>query len=97
MDGVVTCEHGEWRVSVVPQKEQHFLPPVHGFSHGEVEIRIDTMPRLDIDAHATQNHRFHLQALREPDVKEVVSQVEVGVNPYESSAQSHKGHDMQDH
>jgi hypothetical protein len=41
------------------------------------------MPRLHIDVHATQNCCFQVRALQEPDVKEVVPQVKVGVNPHE--------------
>jgi hypothetical protein len=55
----------------------------------EVEIGIDAMPRLDVDDHASQNRRFHVQALREPDANEVVPQVEMGgrgVNPHEGLA-----------
>jgi hypothetical protein len=95
-DEVVTREHRERRGDIVPQKEPHFLPPVHWFRHGEVEIRIGAMPRLDVDVHATQNCCFHVCALREPDAKEVVPQVEVGVKPHEGLTQSHKGLDMQD-
>jgi hypothetical protein len=65
------------------QKEPHLLPPVHGLRHGKVKIRINAMPRLHIDVHATQNCCFQVRALQEPDVKEVVPQVKVGVNPYE--------------
>jgi hypothetical protein len=54
------------------------------------------MPRLEVDLHATQNCRFHVCALRELDAKEVVPQVEVGVNAHEGLTQSHKGRDMQD-
>jgi hypothetical protein len=75
-DRAVTCEHGEQHDSIAPHKEPHFLPPMHGFSRGEVEIRIF--------------------ALQELDVKEVVPQVEVGVNSHEGLARSHKSCDMQD-
>jgi hypothetical protein len=54
------------------------------------------MPILDVNVHSTLNRHFRIRALREPDAKEVVPQVEVGVNPYKGLAQSHKGHDMQD-
>jgi hypothetical protein len=54
------------------------------------------MPRLDVDDHAPQIYRFHVQVLWEPDVKEVVPQVEVGFNPHESPAQIHKGCGIKD-
>jgi hypothetical protein len=95
-NGAVTCEHGERHGGIVPQKEPYFLTPIHGFRHWEVEVRIDTMPRLDMDDHATQNSRFHIRALWEPDVKEVVPKVEVGINSHVGLTQSHKGCDMQD-
>jgi hypothetical protein len=51
--------------------------------HGEVKKGINAMPRLDMDVHTTQNRCFHPQAPWEMDVKEVVPQVKVGVNPHE--------------
>jgi hypothetical protein len=45
----VTHEHGEQCGGGVPQKESHFLPPIHRFGHGDVEIRIDAKPGLDVD------------------------------------------------
>jgi hypothetical protein len=38
---------------IVPQKEPYFSPPVHGFGHEEVEMRIQAMPGLDVDVHTT--------------------------------------------
>jgi hypothetical protein len=52
------------------------------------------MPRLDMNVHTTQNHRFRVRTLREPNVKEVVPHVEVGVNPHEGLTQSYKGRHM---
>jgi hypothetical protein len=49
VDGVVSSERREWCGGVVPQEEPHFLPPIHKFGHGDVEIRIDDMPRFDVD------------------------------------------------
>jgi hypothetical protein len=95
-DGAVTREHGERHSNIFPQKVPHFLPPVHVFEYGEVQIRISAIAKLDVDVHTTQTCRFHFRALREPDVKEVVPQVKVGVNPHECLAQSHNGRDMQD-
>jgi hypothetical protein len=54
------------------------------------------MSGLDMDGHASQNRCFHVRALREPDAKEVVPQVEMGVNPHVGLKQSHKGRGMQD-
>jgi hypothetical protein len=82
-DGAVTHECGEHRSNYVPLEEPHFPPPVHGFKHGEVKTRIDTVPRLDTHIHTTKNHYFCVHALREMDPKEVVPQVEVGVNTNE--------------
>jgi hypothetical protein len=47
----------------------------------EVEVGIDSMPRSNIGDHATQNHYFGTPVLREPGAKEVVPQIEVGLNP----------------
>jgi hypothetical protein len=68
-DGVVASKHGERRGGIVPQVEPHFLPPVHGFRHGDVEIRIDTLPELDMDDHNPRNSHFHARAMRELDAK----------------------------
>jgi hypothetical protein len=57
-DRAVTHEHGKWCGSIVPHKEPYFLPPVHGFEHGEVDVRIDAMPGLHMEDHANQNHHF---------------------------------------
>jgi hypothetical protein len=54
------------------------------------------MPGVDVDDHAPQNSRFRVRALWEPDMKEVVPQVEVRASSHEGLTQSHKGHDMQD-
>jgi hypothetical protein len=58
-DMLVTHDHEEWCSGGIPKKEPHFLPPVHGFRHGEVEIGIDAMPRLDMDVRTTHHH-FHI-------------------------------------
>jgi hypothetical protein len=93
---VDTHEHGERRVGVIPQKEPYFPPPIRGFGHGEVEVRIDSMPRFDIDVHATQNYRFDACVRQEPGAKEVHPQIKVGLNPHVGFTQGHKGCDMQD-
>jgi hypothetical protein len=55
------------------------------------------MLRLDMDDHTSQNRHLRIQALREPDMEEVVPQIEVGGNhPHVGLAQSHKDLDMQD-
>jgi hypothetical protein len=81
----VTHEHGEQRGNVVPQKESHFPSPIHELRHGEVEIGINAMPELDMDANATQNSHFRVRYLRELDVKYVVQQVKVGSIPIKAS------------
>jgi hypothetical protein len=81
-DGVATCEHREWHVGIVPQKELYFPPPVHRFGHVEVEVGINSMPRFDIDVHAAQNRCFHARALREPDANKVIPQIKVRINPH---------------
>jgi hypothetical protein len=52
-DATVTREHREPCGNIVPQKEPYFSPPVHGFGHEEVEMRIQAMPGLDVDVHTT--------------------------------------------
>jgi hypothetical protein len=93
-DGAVTLEQGERRGGSVPKKEPYFLPPVQGFGHGEINVRINAMLGLDVDVHATQHCCIHIRAPWEPDMKEAVSQVKVGVNPHEGLAPSHKGRVM---
>jgi hypothetical protein len=44
-----------------------------------------------IEVHTTQNHHFHARALQEPDVKEVVPQIKVGLDPHVGLTQGHKG------
>jgi hypothetical protein len=61
-----------------------------------VELGIDSMPRFDIDVHATQNRRFRARVLREPDTKEVLPNIKVGLNPHVDITLGHKGHDIQD-
>jgi hypothetical protein len=58
--------------SVVPEKDPYFLPPVRAFGNGEVKVRIDKLPGLDVDDHTSQNHCFCIRALLELDVKEEV-------------------------
>jgi hypothetical protein len=48
-DRAVAHKCGEWHGNVVPQKEPYFLPPIHGFRHGDVKIRID----MHGDPHST--------------------------------------------
>jgi hypothetical protein len=57
-DGAIIGERGERLIGIVPQVEPPFLPSFHRFEHGVVEIRIDTMPRLDIDNHAPPKPLF---------------------------------------
>jgi hypothetical protein len=75
-------EHGERRISVISQKKSYFLPPVRGFRNGEVEVGIDSVLGFDIDVHASQNCHFRAQALQGPNVKEIVPQIKVGLNPH---------------
>jgi hypothetical protein len=53
--GVVTGKHEEQRVGVVPHREPLLLPPFHQFGHGDVEVKIDTLPGPDWDIHTPQN------------------------------------------
>jgi hypothetical protein len=54
------------------------------------------MPRSDGDAHTAQNCRFHAQALLEPGAKEIVPQIEVGLNPHIGLTHGHKGRHVHD-
>jgi hypothetical protein len=54
------------------------------------------MPKSNEDVHTTQNCCFHTQALLEPDMKEVVPQIEVGLNPHVGLTHGHKGRYVQD-
>jgi hypothetical protein len=52
-DEAATLEHKKRLVIVVPQKEPYFPP------HIEVDVGINSVPRFDIDVHATQNDHFY--------------------------------------
>jgi hypothetical protein len=56
--GRLPNELGEHRDNVVPEKDPYFLPPVRAFGNGEVKVRIDKLPGLDVDDHTSQNHCF---------------------------------------
>jgi hypothetical protein len=43
-EGVATHEHREWCVSIVPQKEPYFPPPIWRSRHMEVEVGINSVP-----------------------------------------------------
>jgi hypothetical protein len=93
---MATHKHRERHVSVVPQKELYFSSPVCRSGHREVKVGIDSVPRFDVDIHATQNHRFRARSLQEPGEKEVVPQIEVRLNPHVGLAQDHIGRYVQD-
>jgi hypothetical protein len=80
-DGAVTCECRERHDGDISQKEPYFVPLICRIVHGEVEVGIDSVPEFDIDVHTTENHRLHGRALVEPDAKEVVAHIKLGVNP----------------
>jgi hypothetical protein len=44
-DRAATCEHGERRSSIVPEKEPYSPPPVRRFRHREVKVGINFVPR----------------------------------------------------
>jgi hypothetical protein len=77
-DGAVIRERRERCGGIVLQKEPYFLPLIHRIRYGEVEVGINSVPRFEVNVHTSQNCRFHAWALWEPDVKEVVPQIEVG-------------------
>jgi hypothetical protein len=52
-------------------------------------------PRLEMDGRAPRDHHFCIRALRALDAEEVVPHLQMGVNPHDGLAQSHKGHDVQ--
>jgi hypothetical protein len=62
-DRTGTREHGEWRVGIVPQEEQYFLPPKWRIGHHEVKVGINSGPGLDQDANIAQRRHFCVQAL----------------------------------
>jgi hypothetical protein len=63
---------------------------------GGVEVGTNSMPRSDEDVHTDQNSHFHTRALLELSVKEVVQQIEVGLNPHIGLTRGRKGHHVQD-
>jgi hypothetical protein len=54
------------------------------------------MPGSNEDVHTAQNYRLHTRALLEPGAKELVQQVEVGLNPHVGLTQGHKDRYVQD-
>jgi hypothetical protein len=61
-----------------------------------VEVGINFVPRSNLDVHATQNCYFYARALQESGVKEVVPQIEVGLNSHVGLTQGHKDRYVQD-
>jgi hypothetical protein len=61
-----------------------------------VEVGIDSVPISDEDVDTAQNHHFRTRALLEPDTKEVVPQIEVGLNTHVGLTHGHKGRYVQD-
>jgi hypothetical protein len=95
-DGAATHAHGEWCVSVVPHKEPYFPPPEWRVGHQEAKVGINYRPRSDKDVHIAQSRHLRTRALLSPGTKEVVPQIEVGLNPHIGLAQGHKGRHVQD-
>jgi hypothetical protein len=89
-DGAATHEHAERCISVVPQKEPYFPPPVRGTERREVEVWINFAPGSDEDVHTTQSHCLRARVLLYLGAKEVVPQIEVELNPHIGLAQSDK-------
>jgi hypothetical protein len=56
---MVTREHGERHVSYIPQKKPFPLPSNRRVGPQEVEVRVDSLPKLDGDIHATTHRRIH--------------------------------------
>jgi hypothetical protein len=95
-NGAATNERGERRIGIIPPVQPLLPPPLHQFGHGNAEVRIDAMPRLDMDNHTPQICQFHVLVLRTSDAEEMVRQVKMGVNTHVGLAQSHEVHDVQD-
>jgi hypothetical protein len=62
-DATAPREHGERRISVIPEKEPYFLPPVWRTGRQEVEVRINSAPRSNKDVQTIQSRCFRAQAL----------------------------------
>jgi hypothetical protein len=95
-DKSATYEHGEQCIGVVPQKELYFSPPDRSIKHRKAKVRINSWPGLDKDVHAAPHHYFRVRALSQPGAKEIVPQIEMGLNPHIGLAQGHEGCNMQD-
>jgi hypothetical protein len=89
--GETTHEHREQHVGIVPQKEPYFPPPDRRMEHREMKVEINYRPRSDKYVHLAQGHHFCTRALLKPGMKEVVSQIEVGLNPHIGLTQGYKG------
>jgi hypothetical protein len=95
-NGVATGKHREWSGSVIPQVKPFLLPPLHRPGHGDVEVRINFMHRLDMNSRAPRDRQLCFRVLWTPDTEEVILQIKIKVNPQVSRTQSYEGRYVQD-
>jgi hypothetical protein len=91
-----TSKHGEWIRGIIRQVKPLLLPPLHRLGHGDFEVRIYSMPKLDMNNRTPRECQLRFWVLRMPDTKEVNPQIKLMVNPLVSLTQSHKGLYVQD-
>jgi hypothetical protein len=58
------------------------------------EVRVNTLPKADINIYAAQHHRILIWVRLEPDAEEVVPEAKLGFDPHVSLAQGYEGRDM---
>jgi hypothetical protein len=82
--------------TIIFQVKPFLPPPLHQPGHGDLKVRIYSMPRLDMNDPAPRDHHPCFRILPIMEVKEVPSQIKIRVYPQVGFAQGHEGHDVQD-
>jgi hypothetical protein len=88
---VATCKHWEQCGGIVPQVKSLLPPSLHRSGHGEVKVRVNSMPGLAMNDRTLGDYQLHIQVLRMSDVKEIIPQIKLRVDLYVSLTQSHEG------
>jgi hypothetical protein len=93
---VATGKHWEWSRRVVPQVKPFLPPPLHQSEHGDFKVRIYPVPGLDTDDRTLGDRQLSFGILRTLNMKEILPQINLRVDPQVSLTQSHEGRYMQD-
>jgi hypothetical protein len=95
-NGAATSKHGERSGSVIHQVKPLLPPPLHQPRHGNVEVRINFMPRFDMNNRTPDDYQLHFPVLRTADMEDIIPQIKRKVNPQVSLTWSHEGRYVQD-